>query len=145
MFKYWYDNHEGVVELRKNFVAFLIKNWNKPLFECKFDNNITYLKPLEDGETLESFYDKNKHLFSNEMKCIYDNIKMFYENNPGILDSVQNLEIINHIIFKEAYEETLLQKLVNLIDVKVDPLNKETDGDGLVNNLWDFFNDLIDN
>lgn len=79
------------------------------------------------------------------MKCIFDNIKMFFENNPGILDSTQNLEIINCIIFKEAYEETLLQKLVNLIDVKVDPLNKETDGDGLVSNLWDFFNDLIGN
>jgi hypothetical protein len=60
---------------------------------------------------------------------------MFFENNPGILDSTQNIEIINHIIFKEAYEETLLQKLVNLVDVKVDPLNKKTDGGGLANNL----------
>lgn len=145
MFKYLYDNPEGIVELRKNFVVYLIKNWKQSLFECKFDNNVIYLKPLENGETLESFYDKNKYLFNNEMKCVFDNIKMFFENNPSILDSTQNLKIINHIIFKEAYEETLLQKLINLIDVKVDPLNKETDGDGLVNNLWDFFNDLIGN
>lgn len=141
--KYWYDNLEGVIELRKNLIAYLIKNWKQPLFECKFDNNVTYLNKSEEYDTLESFYTANKHLFNKEMKCIFDNIKMFDENNPGMLNSAQYSEIINHIIFKESFEENLITKLVNLIDTKVDPLNKETDGDGLANILLNFFNDLI--
>jgi hypothetical protein len=104
---------------------------------------VTYLNQSEEYDTLESFYNSKKHLFSREMKCIFDNIKIFADNNPGILDSTKNWEIVNHIIFKEAYEETLIQKLVNLIDTKVDPLNKETDGDSLVGDLLNFFNDLI--